>query len=298
MTFRPAPVRVDAVSSSPGRVAGLRREEQLRRRERAENFPVALRVLPRAPRRHLRAVYDVARLIDDIGDEAPGDRLALLDGVDRDLARVWRGGTPQHAPIRRLVPTVRACGLPAEPFHHLVEANRWDVRGRSYVTRDDLLDYCALSAAPVGRLVLAIADVDSTAAVAMADSVCAGLQVVEHCQDVAEDAARDRVYLPERDLAAHGVATRDLRAPAASAGVRRLLAAECDWARSLLAPGAALAASLTGWPRLAVSGYVAGGLAALDSIERVGFDVLAHSPTVRRRDVLRHIVPLLRGRTA
>src|SRR4051794_16840066 len=83
----------------------------LRVKERSENFPVALRVLPRRYREALRAVYDVVRVIDDLGDAAEGDRLAKLDDLERDLYLAWREGTPTQAPVRRLVPFIEAHGL-------------------------------------------------------------------------------------------------------------------------------------------------------------------------------------------
>src|SRR4051812_41657437 len=90
----------------------------------AENFPVALRVLGPRIGRHLTAIYGYARLVDQIGDEVDGDRLALLDRFEADLDRVFDGRGPQHPLLRRLVPTVRACGMPREPFLRLIEANR------------------------------------------------------------------------------------------------------------------------------------------------------------------------------
>jgi phytoene/squalene synthetase len=62
----------------------------------AENFPVALRLLPARYRGHLAAVYGFARSADDMGDEAPpGERLALLDELEADIGRLYR--TPPGA---------------------------------------------------------------------------------------------------------------------------------------------------------------------------------------------------------
>src|SRR5689334_17103274 len=83
---------------------------RLREAERAENFPVASRLLPVAVRTHLRAVYEVVRTIDDLGDEADGDRAEQLRRFADDLALVWTG-EPRAPVLRRLVPTVHACGL-------------------------------------------------------------------------------------------------------------------------------------------------------------------------------------------
>jgi squalene synthase HpnC len=275
----------------------------LRDKQRAENFPVAMRVLPGRYREHLIAVYDFARTVDDLGDEAAGNRTALLDEFGADLATIWVGGTPQpavwSAVLRRLSSTVRACDLPREPFENLVEANRRDQRISRYPTFDDLRAYCALSADPVGRIVLGIFGAGQRAggpdpvAVELSDRVCTALQLVEHWQDVAEDRRAGRVYLPADDLVRYGVAETDLDSAATPATVRQLMAFETDRAAALLDSGAPLVGRLRGWARLAVAGYVAGGRAAIDALRRADFDVLTQTPKGRRRDVVRHLLRLL-----
>src|SRR5947209_15309867 len=71
----------------------------------SENFPVASFLLGRRQRAHLLAIYGFARLVDDIGDEASGDRLALLDWLEADLDRLYAGKAPEHAVMRSLAPT-------------------------------------------------------------------------------------------------------------------------------------------------------------------------------------------------
>lgn len=267
--------------------------ERLRALERSENFPVALRLLPRELRADLRAIYDVVRTIDDLGDEAAGDRTAALREFAADLAAVWTTGTPRAPVLRGLVPTVARRELSREPFDRLVAANLADQRVRRYETFDDLLGYCALSAAPIGRLVLAVFGAGTPDRVALSDRVCAGLQVVEHLQDVAEDRRRGRVYLPQQDLAVHGVREEDLDRTPAGPALRELVLAELGQVTALLDTGDPLLASLKGWARLAVAGYLAGGRAAVDSVRRVEGDVLGRTARTRRRDVLRHLVAAL-----
>ncbi|MGH9108568.1 MAG: squalene synthase HpnC, partial [Acidimicrobiales bacterium] len=230
--------------------------------------------MARKDRAHLLAVYGFARLADDIGDEADGDRLALLAWLDEELGRA-AVGTASHPVLRRLAPTLAERQLPLQPFRDLIEANRRDQSVHRYGTFDELVAYCMLSAAPVGRIVLGIWGAGTPERVALADDVCVGLQLVEHLQDVAEDAGRDRIYLPLRDLAAESCSEADVRAGRAGPGLRRVVAREGQRARSLLRSGPALAASLPLRQRLAVAGFTAGGEAALDAIERAGHDVLA-----------------------
>jgi squalene synthase HpnC len=232
----------------------------------SENFPVASYLLGRRERGHLLAIYGFARLVDDLGDEAAGDRLALLDWLEAELDRVYAGAPVEHPVMRSLAPTVAACHLPAEPFRRLIEANRRDQTVTRYETFEALLDYCQLSAAPVGELVLHVFAAASPERIRLSDRICAGLQVTEHLQDIVED--HSRVYLPQEDLRSFGCSESDLTATGDRGdAVRRLLAFEVDRARSLLAEGAPLARMLAPRPRAAVASFVAGGRAALAGLE-------------------------------
>ncbi|MFC6082960.1 squalene synthase HpnC [Sphaerisporangium aureirubrum] len=251
-----------------------------------ENFPVASRVLTGRYRDHLFAVYGFARHVDDIGDENdPRDRPRLLDEIDADLRRLYAGRGPRHPAVRGLTRTVRECAVPAEPFHRLVEANRRDQAVTRYETFDDLLGYCAFSANPVGHIVLHVFGAAEAARVPLSDRVCSALQVIEHCQDVGEDYRRGRIYLPAEDLRRYGCAERDLAGTATPAPLRRVVAVQAARAARLLDAGAPLLASLSGYARAAVAGYVAGGRATVAALERSGHDVLAGTVRPRRARV-------------
>jgi squalene synthase HpnC len=261
----------------------------------AENFVVASRLLPRRQRSHLLAVYGYARLVDDIGDESSGDRLAELDWVEAELDLAF-AGEATHPVLVRLQHTIAACGLERQPFVDLIEANRRDQIVTRYATWDDLLGYCALSANPVGRLVLAIFAAATPERIAWSDDVCSALQVVEHLQDVGEDARAGRVYLPVDVLDRFGCADDALAQPVATAPLRAAVADVAGRARDLLASGVPLARSLRGRPRWAVAGFCAGGLAALDGIAAAGNDVLGSRVRPGRAATVRNLLTIVRGR--
>jgi len=265
-------------------------------RESDENFPVAMRLLPAGLRRDLRAIYGVARAVDDLGDDAPGDRLALLAEFETDLRRVWSAERPERDVLRALVPTVEAHHLAIDPFLALVEANRLDQVRASYQTWADLRHYCTLSADPVGRIVLAIVGATGEDLTAWSDDVCTALQLLEHCQDVGEDRRRGRTYLPQDDLDAFAVTAADLDARVTSVAVRDVVRHEVARAATLLESGAPLVRRLPGAGKIAVAGYVAGGLATADALRRADFDVLATAVSPRRIDTARHAIRLLAGR--
>jgi squalene synthase HpnC len=236
-----------------------------------ENFPVALRWLPRALRRDLIAIYGAARLIDEAGDAARGDRAALLDALEDDLLAAF-AGEARHPLLRRLTPLAAAHGLSPDPFLRLIAANRLDQNAPDLASWDALCDYCKLSAQPVGELVLRVFGQASDENLRDSDAVCTALQVLEHCQDVAEDARAGRCYLPADDRAREGVNAWDLMAAPAPVGLRRCIALQVERARELLAHGDALCARLHGLARPVVAGYAAGGWATAAALERAEFD--------------------------
>ncbi|MFD6075158.1 squalene synthase HpnC [Streptomyces hydrogenans] len=274
-----------------------------------ENFPVAPFFLPRDWRDDLMAVYGYARLVDDIGDGdlAPGGAdafglapdagpLPLLDALEEDLHRVF-DGTPRHPLLRGLQPTVRRRGLTPGPFLGLIQANRQDQLVRRYETYDDLLAYCELSANPVGRLVLGITGTATPERIRRSDEICTALQLVEHLQDVAEDLARDRIYLPAEDLKSLHVTEEELARPTAGAAVRSLVAFQAERARALMHAGLPLVGSVHGRLRLLLAGFAGGGLAALDAIAAAGFDVLSGPPKPTKPSLTRQAgAVLLRAR--
>jgi squalene synthase HpnC len=257
----------------------------------AENFPVALRFLPRRYRGHLAAVYGFARSVDDMGDEAaPQERATLLDELEADVRRLYRmvspgpgggragGGPPRISAVRALAPAVVTCAIPAQPFYDLIAANRQDQVVSRYPAFGDLEDYCRLSANPVGRIVLHVFGAATPEREALSDRVCTALQLAEHWQDVAEDLRAGRIYLPQEDMERFGCTEDDLAASRAAPKVRALMAFEERRARDLLDTGAPIVGTLRGAARLAVAGYVAGGRAALAAIAASGHDVLRATP--------------------
>ena len=275
----------------------ITRAQEVAANASGENFPVALKVLPERYRRHLTALYCFARLTDDLGDEArevneacevngpgPADaayRLRLLDELAADVDRIYQGAVPRSPVMQDMARTVTQCQIPAAPLQDLIQANRHDQQVTRYQTFAELCRYCELSANPVGRIVLYIFGAATPERIRLSDRICTALQLAEHWQDVAEDLANGRVYLPAEDLERFGCTEADLARPAAGMAVRDLMRFETDRAAGLLDQGAPLVGTLRGAARLAVAGYLAGGRAALAAIRAQRYDVL--SATARPR---------------
>jgi len=252
-------------------------------RRHYENFTVATRLVPRRLRQHLANVYAFARWSDDLADEASSPEQALADlAAWRDELRDCFQGRPRHPVLLAIASTARQAGLDEKPFADLIDAFVQDQRQTRYKTRDELVRYCQRSADPVGRIVLALEGCRDPDLVAMSDSICTGLQLVNFWQDVRRDRLAGRVYLPHDDMQRHGVEESMLDAPSASEPLRRLIADEVDWARRHFDAGAPLVTLAPPVLRPAIAMFLGGGRAVADAIDRAGFDTLVRRPTVGR----------------
>jgi squalene synthase HpnC len=248
--------------------------EHIDARASGENFPVVSVLAPRHARPHLRAIYGFARLVDNLGDEAHGDRMVLLDELEREL-----DGPPRTEIMQRLHETIDACGLPLDPFRRLIEANRIDQRKTRYANWEQVREYCTYSADPVGRLVLGVyGRAGEDELLRMSDSICTGLQLVNFLQDVPRDLGLGRVYLPAEDRRRYDVAVLD----APNEPLTRLLRFEADRARGLLAGGRLLRDRIGGRVGRAVGLFARGGLAALEALEDAGWDIFTRRPRPSR----------------
>ena len=204
--------------------------------EHDENFPVASRLIAARFRPQILAFYRFARAADDIADHATlsaDEKLRLLDRMEASLDGS-ADADPEAVPLARVLVEHR---LDRRHAVDLLNAFRQDAVKRRYATWDELIDYCRLSAMPVGRFVLDVHGESRTTWVA-SDALCAALQVINHLQDCAKDfAALDRVYLPEASLAAAGASVDMLREAAAPPALRRCLVDLAQRTRGLMVLG-------------------------------------------------------------
>jgi squalene synthase HpnC len=193
-----------------------------------ENFPVGSFLIRPDLRRHVHVFYNYARAADDIADNPdlePDDKVHRL----ARMADILEGRVPAEEANRLSPATLRMrqnldeTGITPRHCLDLLKAFTQDALKQRYVDWNDLLDYCFLSAAPVGRQLL---DLHGEGEVCRrgADALCNALQVINHLQDCAVDYQRlDRVYLPSGLMAAEGTGIEDLAKPALTPGMRRVL---------------------------------------------------------------------------
>jgi squalene synthase HpnC len=213
---------------------------------RDENFPVASRLIQARHRPLILAFYEFVRTADDIADHAdlpPERKLELLDRLEADLLGAG-DGSPQAVTLRT---ALAGRGLSPHHAQDLLKAFRLDATKRRYADWNDLMDYCALSAMPVGRFVLDVHG-ESRSTWPSSDAICAALQIINHLQDCAADYRNlDRVYVPLDALAAEGLGVEALGEGRASPALRRCLAGLAKRTALLLQEGDPLPVLIKDW---------------------------------------------------
>ena len=251
-------------------------------REHYESFPVASRLLPAPMRPHIAAIYAFARRADDFADE-PGiddrERLRLLADWESQLT-----GASRDEVFIALHHTIAACRLPLPLFVDLLSAFRQDVTRHRYDTWADVLDYCRRSANPVGRLVLRVAGRDDAELDRRSDAVCTALQLTNFWQDFARDWQSGRLYVPREEYERAGASETELAEGRISPAWRTALTAAAARTRTLFDEGRAVCDGVDGRLRWELRATWLGGRRVLDKLERSGFDVFRHRPTLTVAD--------------
>ncbi|MCZ6835501.1 MAG: squalene synthase HpnC [Planctomycetota bacterium] len=255
----------------------------------SENFSVLSMVVPPELRNDFAALYAFCRWADDLGDEIsdPQMSLELLDWWRREL-NLCIEGQPRHPVFVALRSTIEKHELPIEPFDDLIKAFEQDQHVTRYDTWTQLIEYCHLSADPVGRLVLMICGEPRTDKLfAMSDATCTALQLTNHWQDVSRDIKdRDRIYIP-RDLI--GIDDFDERLKRTNAlghapdqmfyGMSRDVIKQCvkrTW--DLYEQGAPLLDEVKPTTKPILWLFAAGGQHVLHQIEMWNFETILHRP--------------------
>ncbi len=277
-----------------------RRCRELHRRYGRTYF-LASRLLPRAKRWHVHALYGFARYADEIVDRtaqrAVPERARLLRTWSDHFLAGLRGEPVDDPVLPAVLHTIRALELDRADFAAFLRSMEMDLTVTRYPDYPGLLAYMDGSAAAIGTMLLPILEpVDPGAAREPARQLGLAFQLTNFIRDVAEDLERGRVYLPQEDLDRFGVTRADLARAAArrraSPAVRELVRYEIGRARShyaAAAPGIPLlapAARRCVWTAFHVYGAI------LDEIERAGHDPFARRAVVPRR---RRLALLLRS---
>jgi squalene synthase HpnC len=268
--------------------------------EHYENFPVASWLCPPRLRAPITAIYRFARTADDIADEGDTPAHARLEALKAyraellaNLDGVASGELDWPEVFGPLTLQVIDHKLPAQPLLDLLDAFEQDVRysaeGRRYRDMPELMDYCRRSANPVGRLLLHLYGVSDDRSLQESDAICSALQLINFWQDLGQDLARQRYYLPQDTMQRHGVTEQDLTPERDNGNAQAMVRELAKHARELMLAGAPLTLRLPGRVGWELRLVVQGGLRILDKIEAMQWRTWQRRPRLHAQDV----VPML-----
>ncbi|MEZ5405792.1 MAG: squalene synthase HpnC [Verrucomicrobiia bacterium] len=256
-----------------------------------ENFPVGSRLLPQPQRKYIHAVYAFARTADDFADETVQtltvpERIALLERWENhlDLALEGKNQEPIFIALRE---AIEKCQLPVQLFRDLVSAFKQDVVKTRYANFDEVLDYCRRSANPVGRLVLHVFNYRDEKLHQLSDKICTGLQLANFWQDVSVDLLKDRIYLPQNDMATFQIDETQLKNNADTPQFRNLLKFQVDRTWQIFNEGKSLPEHLNRGLRFEIRLTWLGGTEILRKIEKINYNTYLQRPTLSKWDMLR-----------
>lgn len=263
-----------------------------------ENFPVASRLLPPKVRQAVVAIYHFARTADDFADEAefaPDERrLALLNAFQNALKKIENKESDfdfeesfYKQIFQNLSLAVEKHSLPIQPFYDLLTAFIQDVRKNRYNNEEEILNYARYSAVPVGVLMLELFNVATTENLKRSADICTALQLTNFCQDVKIDAQKNRIYLPQSEMADFGVLESEVLEGKATPAFRALMKKQVLRSRHFAQKGAPLVFDLPPRFGFEIRLTIQCLLLVLDKIESVNFDVFHHRPTLKKSDFLK-----------
>jgi squalene synthase HpnC len=264
-----------------------------------ENFHVATFFLPAALRSHFHSVYAFCRTSDDLGDEVADTATATR------LLAEWRAmlhecfaqpNLSRHPVFVALQPTIVQCDLPSAPFDDLISAFEQDQGYTHHESLATLEQYSRFSANPVGRLVLLVSGYREEELMALSDEICTGLQLANFYQDVVEDSARGRRYLPTDAMQRFRVTDEQILARRFDANFRAMMEFLVADARARLSRGQRISELVERDLAATLSLFVKGGFAILDAIAAQDYDTLRSRPVVSKGAKFRLLGGALAGK--
>ena len=297
---KPRPYRAVPVPPEPLELSACYGYCEALARARHHNYPVASMFAPSQIRRHIYAVYAFTRCADDFADEPQykGRRAHELDRWEERLQACYYGEPADHPVFVALADTVRRNQLPITEFSALITGFRTDLEKNRYGSMTDLRAYTALSAEPVGRLLLYLGGYREPTLLRYVEDLCTGLAMARMLQDLQANFERGRIYIPADDMHHFQVTEADLAARRSTPGVGALVRYQVARIRALFERARPLVDEIGDSFAIEMALIWHGGMRILDKIEVVGKDLLRRRPQIDSLDKAQVVLRSLAWRGA
>lgn len=253
-----------------------------------ENFPVISLFVPKRLRKYVAVIYQFARQADDLADEgiiSVEERIEALDIYEEKLTRALEGNYCEPF-WGALYQTSLATEISCDNLYKLLRAFKQDITKKRYSDFNELLDYCAFSANPVGRLILELNNIRDEKAFEYSDNICSALQLTNFYQDAAVDYKKGRIYIPIEELKLFNVPENEFENESASAELREAVKWMIEKTRLLFNNGKLLLSYLNFFLRAEIAWTIKGGEQILTKIEKNNYDILKYRPVLSKANYL------------
>ena len=249
-----------------------------------ENFPLWSSIYLKKLMPDLASIYYFCRIVDDLGDLNKDIALKELDKVEGLLDDCYSGSIGENNVFFNLSKTIIKYNLPKNNFQKLIQSNYQDLNKKRYKDFDELINYCKLSANPVGSMVLRIFGEYNDANLELSDQICTGLQLINFIQDINRDSKLGRIYMPIDELSKFGVIEEDILYGKSNQELIKLIKFQCERSKDIINSGKALVSNLPGPKKIPISLFIQSGNLVLKKIEKINYKTTVTRPFVTKLD--------------
>ena len=247
-----------------------------------ENFPLWSSFYLKNLMPDLSSIYYFCRKVDDISDLNKDSAIKELLNLEKSLLNCFKKKCNENDEFFNLMQTISKFELTIDDFQSLIQANYQDLQIKRYNSIDDLLEYCKLSANPVGSLVLKIFGDFNESNLKFSNYICTGLQLINFIQDMRRDSKLGRIYIPLDDLKKFQIDENDILENKSTFAMRQLVKMQCERSYGIINSGKPLVESLYGPKKIPISLFIQSGNLVLSKIKKINYETVLIRPRVSR----------------
>ncbi|GAB1441171.1 squalene synthase HpnC [Ignavibacteriales bacterium] len=251
-----------------------------------ENFPVVSFFVPKELQKDIAVIYWFARTADDLADEGESSSSERTRELDLFLDRfnATLSGDYVTEIDAALHSTIVTRELEPQLFKDLISAFKQDITVKRYNEFSEILDYCSISANPVGRLILQLYGYKEENLCKLSDKICTSLQLINFYQDLSIDFKRNRLYIPIEEILSFGLTSEKVMQQQNIEGIKDLIKSQVIRAVNLMYEGSGLPDKLNLRLKLQIAATINGGLKIAQKIVESGYTSHIMRPVLNKKD--------------